>query len=104
VTAALARPYRLDLESFSRVAGLHPDLVVRLARLGLLDATRGSNGELFFAAPQVHRAARIQRLRAGLTVNYAALGLVMDLLDRIDVLEAAVRRSNPQGGSNRRWT
>jgi hypothetical protein len=104
VTAALARPYRLDLESFSRVAGLHPDLVVRLVRLGLLDATADASGELFFAASQVHRAGRIQRLRAGLTVNYAALGLVIDLLDRIDVLEAAVRRSRSQGGSDRRWT
>ena len=104
MTAALARPYRLDLESFSRVAGLHPDLVVRLVRLGLLDATPDASGELFFAASQVHRAGRIQRLRAGLTVNYAALGLVIDLLDRIDVLEAAVRRSRSQGGSDRRWT
>jgi hypothetical protein len=41
--------------------------------------------------------ARIQRLRSGLSLNYAAIGLVLDLLDRIDVLEAQVR-------SQRRWT
>jgi DNA-binding transcriptional MerR regulator len=103
--AALARPYRLDIESFSRLAGLHPELVGRFVRLGLLEATASPGGDLFFAPAQVHRADRIQRLRAGLTVNYAALGLVMDLLDRIDVLEAAVRaHPRSQGGTDGRWT
>ena len=36
--------------------------------------------------------ARVQRLRAGFALNYAAIGLVTDLLDRIAVLEAALRR------------
>jgi hypothetical protein len=31
------------------------------------------------------------RLRVGLSLNYPALGLVMDLLDRIEALEAALR-------------
>ena len=38
--------------------------------------------------PSSPRVARIQRLRAGLGLNYAALGLVLDLLDRIAELEA----------------
>jgi hypothetical protein len=105
VTATLARPFRLGLESFSRAAGLHPELVVRLVHLGLLDAAVDVRGELSFAPGEVARAARIQRLRAGLSLNYAAIGLVLDLLDRIDVLEAA-RRSRPrsQGGTDRPWT
>jgi hypothetical protein len=41
-------------------------------------------------------AARIQRLRAGFSLNYAAVGLVMDLLDRIEELETALRRTPPQ--------
>jgi hypothetical protein len=45
----------------------------------------------------------MQRLRAGFALNYAALGLVIDLLDRIAVLEAAARkRSVPSGGPT--WT
>jgi chaperone modulatory protein CbpM len=35
--------------------------------------------------------ARIQRLRVGLSLNWAAIGLVLDLLDRIEVLERALR-------------
>jgi chaperone modulatory protein CbpM len=37
--------------------------------------------------------ARIQRLRGGLSLNYASIGLVLDLLDRVDRLEAALRRN-----------
>ena len=38
--------------------------------------------------------ARVQRLRAGFALNYAAIGLVTDLLDRITVLETA--RAGPE--------
>jgi len=105
MSPALARrgsPRLLDLDAFSRAAGLHPELIVRLVRLGLLEAT-GSGDLLLFAPSQLTRAARMQRLRAGLSLNYAALGLVLDLLDRIDALEAASRR-RPTGGPNRQWT
>jgi chaperone modulatory protein CbpM len=39
--------------------------------------------------------ARIRRLRAGLQVNYAGLGVVIDLLDRIQRLEDALRKQRP---------
>jgi hypothetical protein len=50
----------------------------------------------------VAAAARLQRLRAGLGLNYAALGLVVDLLDRVAELEAALRRTRSLGGTP--WT
>ena len=92
---ALLVPVRLDLESFSYSTGLHPDLIVRLVDLGLLDAESSGDHQLRFAPTEVGRAFRIQRLRSGLSLNYAALGLVIDLLDRIDQLEAALRRRPP---------
>jgi hypothetical protein len=102
---ALARPTRMSLEGFARASGLHPDLVVRFVNLGLLDATRDARGQLRFAPPQLRRADRIQRLRTGLSLNYAALGLVLDLLDRIDHLEAALRhRPGSEGETTRPWT
>jgi hypothetical protein len=55
---------------------------------------------LWFTAAQLTAADRVQRLRAGLSLNYAALGLVCDLLDRIAVLEAASRRRF----GDRSWT
>ena len=99
VTYALSRPVRLDLESFARVTGTHPDLVRRLVTLGILDAETDAAGRLWFAPAQRAAMARAQRLRAGFGLNYAALGLVADLLDRIAKLEMAARRnSSGRGG------
>src|SRR5215207_2575769 len=88
----LARPFRLDLESFAHVTGLHPEMVRRYVALGLLEANRDAAGRWWFAPSQVTAVARLQRLRAGFALNYAALGLVVDLLDRIARLESAQRR------------
>lgn len=97
----------LDLESFARAAELHPDLVRRLVALGLLECDRDTAGRLWFRPGELTALARIQRLRAGFSLNYAAIGLVVDLLDRIAELEAAARASSrhssrPTGG--RSWT
>ena len=92
MTTALARPSRMSLDTFSRSCGLHPDVVRRLVALGLLDPARDSAGGLWFSAGQVAAMARIQRLRTGLALNYAAVGVVVDLLDRIAELESELRR------------
>jgi hypothetical protein len=63
----------------------------------------GAVGELSFPSAQLAAAARLKRLRAGFGLNYAALGLVCDLLDRISELETAMREhSRTRGG--RSWT
>jgi chaperone modulatory protein CbpM len=98
----VARTQDLDLEAFARAAGLHPALVRRFVALGLLQATPDATGELRFPPAQLPAAARLQRLRAGLCLNYAALGIVADLLDRIAELEAAARRRPRTGG--RSWS
>jgi chaperone modulatory protein CbpM len=116
---------RMNLESFAAAAGLHPEFVLRLVSLGLIEAGSGSSqdpdegptqgrpagrpgagspgatGELWFSPAQLAVAARIQRLRSGLALNYASLGLVIDLLDRVAELESALRKA--QRGE-RRWT
>lgn len=98
----LARPYRLSLDSYARITGVHPDLIRRLVALGLLEITRDAEGNLWFDPSQVRQMATIQRLHLRLNITYASLGLVMDLLDRISDLERSQRRSRPERG--RRWT
>ena len=85
----LVRSARLNMEAFARATGTHADLIRRLVVLGLLEADRDAAGDLWFAPSQVAAMGRVQRLRAGFGLNYAAVGLVTDLLDRIAVLEAA---------------
>jgi chaperone modulatory protein CbpM len=87
-----ARAAGMNLESFARAANLHPDLVRRLVSLGLLEPERDATGEPRFAPDQLVAVARIQRLRAGFSLNYAAVALVIDLLDRVAELEMALRR------------
>ncbi|MCU1668761.1 MAG: hypothetical protein JWP40_1688 [Blastococcus sp.] len=82
---------RMGQDEFARRVGLHPDLVRRFVALGLVPAVRDDNGVLWFATAQVAAVARLQRLRAALPLNYAALGLVVDLLDRITELETLLR-------------
>jgi len=91
MNSALARPIRLDLDSFARAAGLHPQLLRQLVALGLLEPVRDVSGQLWFSWDDFAKVARIQRLRAAFSLNYAALGLVVDLLDRIAELEAERR-------------
>lgn len=93
----LVRPVLLSAETVAARSGLHPDLVRRYAALGLVESTTDRSGRLWFPPGTVPVLARVQRLRNGLALNYAAIGLVLDLLDRIRVLEAQVR-------SQQRWT
>ncbi|MET1052846.1 MAG: chaperone modulator CbpM [Mycetocola sp.] len=94
----LARPYRLSLDSFARITGVHPELVRRLVTLGLLEITRDAEGNLWFDPSQVREMATIQRLHLRLNLSYGSLGLVMDLLDRIADLERSQRRSRSDRG------
>jgi DNA-binding transcriptional MerR regulator len=110
----------LDDEEFARRCGLHPELVRRFWALGLVPAARQPDGSLRFSATQVPAVARLRRLHAALPLNYAALGLVCDLLDRITDLETALsvrgrtepvrRRTTPQQPTanrperSQRWT
>ena len=84
-------PALLDDEEFARRCGLHPEMVRRFWALGLIPATRHLDGSLWFSPAQVPAVARFQRLHATLPLNYAALGLVCDLLDRITELETTLR-------------
>ncbi|MCG5216013.1 chaperone modulator CbpM [Streptosporangium sp. KLBMP 9127] len=102
MTYALVPVRLLDLDSFAHATGLHPEVVRRLVALGVLEAVRDSRGEWCLPLSQVAVAARVRRLRAGLSLNYASLGLVIDLLDRIAELESALRAVHEAGGE-RKW-
>lgn len=94
---------RLTLEQLAAAVGLHPQLVRRLVALGLLEPAGPPGGPLEFAAAQVAVASRIVRLRAGLALNYAAVGVVLDLLTRVEELEAALR-ARPADRRTAPWT
>jgi len=98
-TYALTRPNRLGLDTYARLTGVHPELIRRLVALGLLETTRDAGGGLWFDATEVRAMSRIQRLHNGLNLDYAALGLVVELLDRIAQLERMHRHQR----GDQRW-
>lgn len=95
---------RLSLTTFSHTGGVHPEMVLRLVALGILDPERDAAGNLWFGRDQLLALARVRRLRAGLGVNYAALGLVIDLLDRVAALERELRVTTSRRTGGRSWT
>ncbi|HWF35087.1 MAG TPA: chaperone modulator CbpM [Solirubrobacteraceae bacterium] len=97
VRAQLVRRQRtlIGVEVLARETGLHPDLVLRLVRLGLVEPA-GANGTApLFDGTAVSRLARALRLRRDLGLNYAGAVLAGELLARIDDLEARLRRYEP---------
>jgi hypothetical protein len=67
------------IEVLAHDAGLHPDLVRRLIRLGAVEPD---------APDAAARLARTVRLRRDLGLNYAGAILACELLARIEELEA----------------
>jgi chaperone modulatory protein CbpM len=91
----MAGEERLSLVAFAAACNLEPDRIQRFVWLGLLDPveeTEDGTGFLFEPA-QLATVARIQRLHHGLSIDYSAVGVVMDLLDRIEELERRLRRT-----------
>src|SRR5258707_10849819 len=80
------------LDMLAREAGLHPDLVLRLVRLGLVEPIGGTPQEPLFAIDAAARLARAARLRRDFGIDYAGAVLASDLLARIEKLELRLRR------------
>jgi hypothetical protein len=74
---------RVDIEVLAEEAGMHPDLVRRFIRLGLVEP-----GQLDAGA----QLAKAGRLRRDLGLSYAGAILACQLLARIDELEERLRR------------
>lgn len=104
VSVRRAESGRLGLDEVSHRCGLHPQVIRQFVTLSLVEAGRDEYGRLWFDVGAPAAIARIQRLRTGLGLNYAAIGLVLDLLDRIEQLEAALRRSGHTGKEQTPWT
>jgi len=73
-------------------AGVHPELLERFVRLGLIEFSESTlDGELIFSPDVIPLIGRIQRLRNELGVNYAGVGVILELIARIEALESRVR-------------
>lgn|SRR5581483_6550068 len=81
----------VSLREVARLADMHPVLVERLMTLGLVDPVATTPEPLFDVAT-VLRLHRIVRLRRDLGVNWVGIGVVLDLLAKIEELEQEIAR------------
>src|SRR4051794_24830946 len=88
-TIVLSRqdPPWLTLEELAHAARLHPDLVESLVDFGILEPARRDGGRLFFDTAAVFRVRAIQRLRHDLGVNLQGVAVILDLIERLRVLQ-----------------
>lgn len=90
-TTSGSSPY-VSLTELACRCGVHPDLIDRFVALGLLDyAGHPAGGEAHFHAEAIGAVRRILRLRNQLGVNYAGIGVILELMSRIDDLEDQIR-------------
>jgi DNA-binding transcriptional MerR regulator len=76
----------LTIEEVAARCDIHPTLVRHLYSLGLIDCAAETTER--FPPDVTLRLQRMLRLRRDLGLTYAAAGLVVDLLERIETLEA----------------
>ncbi len=83
----------LSLKEISVHCQVHPDLVDRFVRLGLIDPVGREvhSEEWLFPREAVSMIQKILRLHHELGINYTGIGVVLELLYRIENLEKRIR-------------
>jgi hypothetical protein len=77
---------RLTLEDLALHAGMHPGLVEQFVEFGLLTPVT-LQGVMLFDPSAVSRLRTITRLRQTLGLNLAGVSVVLDLIDKLCVLQ-----------------
>jgi MerR family transcriptional regulator/heat shock protein HspR len=81
---------RLSAAELAAAAGISPTMLVRLLRLGLVEPEAGGPSE--FTAATAARLRRMLRLHRDLGVNLTGAAIIVDLLERLEGLEAELAR------------
>lgn len=79
----------LSLEELCRACAAEREVIVELVEEGVLEVDAGG---LHFTGRSLRRARMALRLQRDLGVNVAGVALVIELLERIEVLERGQRK------------
>lgn len=90
ITVVRTRPNLMPLEDAARRLGLHPDIVRRFLEFGLLEPAEVTGAEIMLDSVALHRIGVIQHLRRDLGINLPGIGVILELLDRLDALQRGV--------------
>jgi chaperone modulatory protein CbpM len=80
----------ITLAELTRTCRVHAEWVTELVQEGVIEPS-GRGPQWRFAATSIVRIERARRLQRDLGVNLAGIALALQLIDRIDTLEARLR-------------
>lgn len=83
----------LSLFEFCEVCNQKPESIAELVEEGILQPKGSSAQEWLFPIDLKFRASKALRLRYDLEINLAGVALAVELMDRIEHLEAILERS-----------
>ena len=92
-----AAEVHLSLRDLAVACGMRATRLERLVRLGLLEPEPDNSDR--FSSATAARLRRMQRLRADLGVNFTGAAIIVDLMERLERLDAELARLRGQG-----WT
>lgn len=74
----------------ARLVGVHPQTLRTYERLGLVKPYRTERGQRLYSEADLERVRQIRRLTDELGVNLAGVEIILNLLERIEKLQAEV--------------
>ena len=83
----------LRAADIARACGESEAWVLELVRASILRTSGDEQAQMLFAGQALFVARRVRRLQRDLGVNLEGAALALDLLERIDRLEARLRRA-----------
>lgn len=81
----------VTLADLTRTCRVHAEWVMELVEEGVIEPLSSEGPQWRFAATSIVRIQKAHRLQRDLGVNLAGIALALELLDRIDALEARLR-------------
>src|SRR5215831_15422016 len=85
-------PEQLTLESLAACAGVHPTLITYFVEYGLLEPSVRTGTQCLYDTACIARLRMIERLRRDLGANLPGIAVILDLLDRLTVLQREVEQ------------
>ncbi|HWK39904.1 MAG TPA: chaperone modulator CbpM [Hyphomicrobium sp.] len=81
----------ITLADLTRTCRVRTEWVMELVDEGVIEPRQRTGPQWRFSATSIVRVERARRLQSDLGVNLAGVALALQLLDRIDALEARLR-------------
>ncbi|NLH98925.1 MAG: helix-turn-helix transcriptional regulator [Chthonomonadales bacterium] len=88
----------------AQLTGLHPQTVRLYERLGLITPRRVSNKNRLYSDEDIARLQQIRRFTRDMGVNLAGVEVILDLLRRIEEMQAEIDRLQAEVNRRSRTT